>query len=160
MEKQKTNGSTVIMEGAIVVGDVTLGEDCGVWFNTVIRGDVAPITIGNGTNVQECSVLHCTEGFPMAIGDGVTVGHNSILHGCTVGNNTLIGMGSTVMNGAVVGNNCVIGAGSLIPGGKVIPDGMMAFGRPAKVIRPLTEEEIEGNRQSRDTYMRLKELYR
>ncbi len=160
MKKQQTNGSVVIMDGAIVVGDVTLGEDCGIWFNAVVRGDEAPIKIGARTNIQDCSVLHCFENIPLKIGQGVTVGHNAILHGCTIGDNTLIGMGSIIMNNAVIGDNCVIGAGSLVPGGHVIPDNSVAIGNPAKVVRQVRQKDIEDNRESAELYAREKEKYR
>jgi carbonic anhydrase/acetyltransferase-like protein (isoleucine patch superfamily) len=160
VKRQYTNGSIVIMDGAVVIGDVTLGEDCGIWFNAVVRGDEAPIIIGARTNIQDCSVLHCFEGIPLRIGEGVTVGHNSILHGCTIGDNTLIGMGSIIMNNAVIGNNCIIGAGSLVPGGHVIPDNSVAMGNPAKVVRQMRDKDIRDNIESALLYMRQKEAYR
>ena len=160
MEKLTTNGSNVIMEGAIVTGDVTLGEDCSIWFNAVIRADIGKITIGSRTNIQDCSVLHVDKDAPITIGDGVTVGHNTILHGCTIGSNTLIGMGSIIMNKAVVGNNCIIGAGTLIPGGKIIPDNSVALGNPVKIIRQMTDADIASNQESSKHYVEAKEIYR
>lgn len=150
--------NTWVGEGAVVVGNVTIGEECGVWYNAVIRGDETSITIGNGTNIQDNCVVHGTTGFPVKIGNGVTVGHACIIHGCEIGNNTLIGMGSTVMNGAKIGKDCIIGAGSLVTQNTVIPDGMLALGRPAKVKRPLTEEEKNANQTNGITYMLLKNV--
>ena len=146
--------SVFVAEGARIVGDdISIGENSSVWFNAVIRCSKGEsITIGSETNIQDNAVLHTAPGYSLSIGSGVTIGHSSIVHACTVGDNTLIGMGSTVMNGAVVGENCIIGAGSLVTEGKEIPDGMMAFGRPAKVVRELTPEEIEKNRSSAAGY--------
>lgn len=144
-----------IADGAQVAGDkVTVGAGSSIWYNAVIRnsGD-EEVVIGKDTNIQDLCMVHTGHGYSVSIGDGVTVGHSCIIHGCTIGDNTLIGMGSIVMNGAVVGKNCIIGAGSLITEGKVIPDGSMAFGRPAKVIKELTEEQIEAIRFSADTYI-------
>jgi carbonic anhydrase/acetyltransferase-like protein (isoleucine patch superfamily) len=128
--------------GSRVIGDVEMGEYCSVWFNAVIRGDVHTIRIGSHTNIQDLCMLHVTrKTAPLRIGDRVTVGHRVILHGCTVGNLCLIGMGSIIMDGAVVEDGALIGAGSLVSEGTVIPSGMLAFGVPAKVRRPLTPEE-------------------
>ena len=145
-----TDEDVLIAEGAAVVGDVTLAKGVSVWYNAVIRGDEGAITVGEDTNIQECAVLH--EG--TTVGSGCTIGHGAILHGCTVGDNTLIGMGTTVLNGAVIGRDCIVGAGSLVPQGMVIPDGSMAFGSPAKIRRPLTEEEIANNRGTAALYCR------
>ncbi|MPM13507.1 Protein YrdA [bioreactor metagenome] len=160
MKRQYTNGSVVIMEGAVVVGDVTLGEDCGVWFNTVIRGDNAPIRIGNRCCIEENCVLHCPPDIPTTIGDNVTIGHNAILHGCTVGSNTVIGMGAILMTGAKVGSDCVIGAGSIVTAKTPIPDGSVAVGNPAKIARAMTKKDIENNRASAQSYVESKEYYR
>ena len=156
----ETNEDVVLLPGARVSGAVTMGKGCSVWYNAVIRGDEEPITVGENTNVQDNAVLHTTDGAPLVVGSGVTVGHSAILHSCTVGDNTLIGMGAIVLDGAVVGRNCLVGAGALVTGGTVIPDGSMAFGSPAKVIRPLRPEEIEHNRINAQAYARRKELYR
>ena len=137
-----------ISDKAAIVGDVTIGEDCSVFYNATLRGDDAEIIVGDGTNIQDNCVLHCPPGQPTVIGRGCTIGHSAIVHGCTVGDNTLIGMGAIVMGGAVVGNNCIVGAGSLVPSGMVIPDGSVAFGSPAKVRRAVTDEDIESNRFS------------
>src|SRR5215212_7838776 len=123
---------------ATVIGKVTIGEGVGVWFGVVIRGDQERITIGRDTNIQEHCVLHTDTGFPCTIGVGVTVGHRAIIHGCTIGSNVLVGMGSIVINGARVGDDSIIGAGALITEGKDFPAGSLILGVPAKVVRPLT----------------------
>ncbi len=160
MKRQYTNGSVVIMEGAVVVGDVTLGEDCGVWFNAVIRGDNAPITIGNRCCIEESCVLHCPPDVPITIGDNVTIGHNAILHGCIIGSNTTIGMGAILVTGAKVGCNCIVGAGSVVTAKTPIPDGSIAIGNPVKIARAMTEKEIDDNRVSAQMYVESKENFR
>ena len=135
-------GEYWIAPNAVVLGDVTLGRDASVWFGAVVRGDNDPIVIGEASNVQDLSVLHTDEGVPLTIGRGVTVGHQVMLHGCSIGDHSLIGIGSIVLNRAVIGNNCLIGARTLITEGKVIPDGSLVMGTPGKVVRPLTEAEI------------------
>lgn len=157
---RKTDENVVLLPGAMVSGDVTLGKDCSIWYNAVLRGDAEPICVGARTNIQDNCVLHTSRGLPLTVGSGVTVGHAAILHSCTIGDNTLIGMGSIVLDGATVGRDCVIGAGSLVTGGTVIPEGSMAFGRPARVVRPLRPEEIEKNRFMAEEYSKRKELYR
>lgn len=141
-------------QGAVVVGDVTLAEETSVWFNATLRGDTTPIVIGPRTNIQEGCVFHADPGFPAILGAGVTVGHRAIIHGAKIGDNTLVGMGAILLNGVVVGENCVIGAGALLTQGKEFPPGSLILGAPAKVVRPLTPEEIEQNRVSANTYVR------
>nr|MCR4655153.1 gamma carbonic anhydrase family protein [Lachnospiraceae bacterium] len=119
----------------------------------VIRGDAEKISIGSRTNIQDNCVLHIDSGSPMRIGSDVTVGHGSILHGCSIGDNTVIGMGSIILNGAKVGNNCMIGAGSLVAQGKEIPDGTLAYGNPVRIVRPMTDKEIEKNAFSAEHYV-------
>lgn len=148
-----------VAPGACVVGKVTLGKDCGVWYNAVIRGDEDRVTIGPETNIQDQVVIHADHGYPCTIGSGVTIGHSAIVHGCTVGDDSLIGMGSTIMNGARIGRGCIIGAGSLVTQGSEIPDGMLAFGRPARPVRPLTDEELEANKKSSRDYRELKNVH-
>lgn len=144
-----------IASGAFVIGDVTLGENVGIWYNAVVRGDTNSIYIGNNTNVQDNATLHTDKDFKLHIGDGVTIGHNAVVHGCTVGDNTVIGMGSIILSGAVIGKNCIIGAGSLVTGKMNIPDGSLVMGNPAKVARPLTEQEIKSNRENAVHYVEL-----
>ncbi len=138
------DSSAWVAPGAFVLGDVEVGKDCGIWYNAVLRGDIAPIKIGDRTNVQDNAVIHVDFDKPAIIGNDVTIGHGAIVHGCTIGDNSLIGMGAIVLNGAEIGENCIIGAGALVTQNKKIPAGSMAFGNPAKVIRQLTQEEIDG----------------
>jgi len=149
-----------------VIGDVTLGDDSSVWCNTVLRGDVNRIVIGRGTNVQDLTMGHVShktpdkpEGSPLIVGDYVTVGHSVILHGCRIGNECLIGMGSIVMDDVVIPDRVMVGAGSLISPGKTLESGMLYMGRPAKAVRALTPEEIAYLRYSAEHYMRLKDNY-
>ena len=151
---KKIDSSAFIAPGAQVVGDVTVGSNSGIWYNAVIRGDSREIKIGNRTNVQDMAVLHVDKDYELNVGDNVTIGHSAVVHGCNVGNNVLIGMGAIVMNGAKIGNDCIIGAGALITENTVIPDGMMAFGSPAKVIRALSDNEKLGILENADVYVR------
>ena len=138
----KVHSSVFVAPGAVIIGDVEIGENSSVWFNTVIRGDVHFIRIGSNTNIQDLSMLHVTrKSHPLKIGNDVTVGHRVVLHGCTIGNLSLIGMGSVVMDGAVVEDGAFIGAGSLVSEESVIPAGMLAYGIPARPKRQLTVEE-------------------
>ncbi|MBO6133283.1 MAG: gamma carbonic anhydrase family protein [Lachnospiraceae bacterium] len=139
--------------GAVILGDVTFGKDCSVFSNASIRGDSAKIVLGDRVNVQENCVLHVNEGFPLTLGNDITVGHGSIVHGCTVGDNTLIGMGSIIMNGARVGRDSIVAAGSVVTQGKEFPDGVLIMGSPGKAIRALKPEEIESNRRSAEDYV-------
>jgi carbonic anhydrase/acetyltransferase-like protein (isoleucine patch superfamily) len=143
-----------------VMGNVVLAEDSSVWFGAVLRGDTETITVGKGSNIQDGSVLHADVGFPLTLGDNVTVGHQVMLHGCTIGDETLIGIGATVLNGAKIGKNCLVGARALVTEGKEFPDGSMIFGSPAKVVRSLTPEQIEGLRRSAQHYTENAERYR
>jgi len=138
---------------ARVIGKVTLGDEVGIWFGAVLRGDNERITVGDRSNIQEHCVLHTDMGFPLTIGAGCTIGHRAILHGCTIGENSLVGMGATVMNGARIGANCVIGAGTLVPEGKEIPDGSLVVGVPARVIRALDETTFAKLRAGADHYV-------
>ncbi|MFV0561300.1 MAG: gamma carbonic anhydrase family protein [Enterococcus sp.] len=148
-----------IAENATVVGDVILEEDVTVWFQAVLRGDSQSIHIGKGTNIQDGTVIHVDHQEPVEVGEYVTVGHQCLLHGCKVEDGALIGMGSTILNRAVIGENSLIGAGSLVTEDKVIPPNVLAFGRPAKVIRPLTEEEIQKNKENSAHYIALGQEY-
>ena len=147
--------SVFIAAGSHIIGDVTIGQNCGVWYNAVIRADTDRIVIGDNSNVQDNAVLHVDEGHPMTLGEGVTIGHGAILHGCSIGDNTVVGMGAIVLNDAKIGKNCVIGAGAMVPGGMEVPDGHIAFGSPCKVRRAMTEEEIAGNRENAEEYIAL-----
>ncbi len=145
--------SAWVAENAQVVGQVTLAEDSSVWFGTVIRGDTDTISIGRGSNIQDSSVLHADRGQPLSVGENVTVGHQVMLHGCTIGDESLIGIGAVVLNGARIGRNCLVGAGALVTEGKEFPDGSMILGSPAKVVRTLSPEQIEGLRRSAKHYI-------
>ncbi|MBY5932589.1 gamma carbonic anhydrase family protein [Tateyamaria omphalii] len=139
---------TWVAPDANLIGKVILEEGASVWFGCTIRADHEDIRIGAGTNVQENCVMHIDAGFPLTIGPGCTIGHKVMLHGCTIGENSLIGMGATVLNGAKIGKNCLIGAGALITEGKEIPDGSLVMGVPGKVVRELDEQAVQGLRAS------------
>ncbi len=156
----------LVHPSAQVIGDVKLGDDSSVWCNTVLRGDVNSIVIGRGTNVQDLTVGHVShktqenpKGSPLVVGDYVTVGHSVILHGCTIGNECLIGMGSIILDDAVIPDRVMIGAGSLVTQGKVLESGVLYMGCPAKAVRPLTKDEIAYLMYSAEHYMRLKDDY-
>ena len=154
-QMKKSDENVMIDEGASVVGDVTLAKGVSIWYNAVLRGDEGAIVVGENTNIQDGAVLH-EETY---VGAGCTIGHNAIVHACTVGDNTLIGMGAIVLNGAKIGKNCIVGAGALVTGKMDAPDGSMILGSPAKVVRQLTEAEIEGIRGSCTGYLHLVEKY-
>ncbi|MBO3760183.1 gamma carbonic anhydrase family protein [Ciceribacter sp. L1K22] len=142
-----------IAPDAHVIGQVTLGRDVGIWFGAVLRGDNEPIVIGDGTNIQEGVMIHVDPGFPVTIGRGCTIGHHAIVHGCTLGDNTLVGMGATVLNGARIGNNCLIGANALVTEGKEFPDNSLIVGSPARAIRTLDEAAVDGLKRSAESYV-------
>ena len=151
----KTIDKTVfIADGAKVIGDVEIGANSSVWFNAVIRADSDKVKIGENSNVQDNAVIHTSEGFGVHIGDNVTIGHGAIVHGCTVDNNVMIGMGVIVLNGAVIGENSIIGAGTLVTQGKIIPAGSLAFGNPVKVVRELTDDEIKSITDNANSYVK------
>jgi carbonic anhydrase/acetyltransferase-like protein (isoleucine patch superfamily) len=140
--------SAWVADSADVIGRVELADDVSIWFNTVLRGDNEWLQIGRGSNVQDGSVLHTDAGVPMALGENVTVGHQVMLHGCVIGDGSLIGIQSVLLNGVKIGKNCIVGAGSLVTEGKQFPDGVLIMGSPARVVRELTPEQIaqlEGN---------------
>ena len=149
----KAEGDYWVADSATVVGNVLLKQDASVWFNAVVRGDNDLITIGEGSNVQDGSVLHTDPGFPLTIGAHVTIGHKVMLHGCHIGEGSLIGINAVVLNGAKIGKNCLIGANTLITEGKEIPDNSMVMGSPGKVVRTLSEEQAEGIRAGAAHYV-------
>jgi len=149
-----------VAHDANISGKITLMAGSSVWFCSTLRGDNEPIVVGEGTNIQENCVIHTDMGFPVTIGAGCTIGHKAMIHGCTIGENTLVGMGATILNGAVIGKNCLIGAGALIPEGKVIPDGSLVMGVPGKVVRELDEARIESLRASARGYQRNARRFR
>lgn len=152
-------GGHYVAPSATVIGDVTLDENVSIWFNVVIRADKDSIVVGADTNIQDGAVLHVDPGYPMHIGRGVTVGHKAMLHGCSVGDNSLIGINAVVLNGTRIGRNCLIGANALVVENTEIPDGSMAFGSPARVRRQLTEAEIEGLKLSAQHYVGNAQLF-
>lgn len=139
---------------AQIIGDVRLGEDVGIWFGAVLRGDNDPIIIGARSNIQDGVMVHTDPGMGVFIGEGCTIGHHAIIHGCTIGSNSLIGMGATILNGARIGNNCLVGANALVTEGKTFPDNSLIVGSPARVVRTLDETAIAGLRLSADNYVR------
>ena len=148
-----------IAKGAVVVGDVTLGEHCSVWCNAVLRGDINRIVVGHHTNIQDNAVLHLADDFDCQLGNYVTVGHGAIVHACRVGDEVLVGMGSTILDGAVIGEQCIVGARALITQGTKIPAGSLVLGVPAKVARPLTSEERIGIRRLAEKYVNAAAYY-
>ncbi|MFZ1110774.1 MAG: gamma carbonic anhydrase family protein [Rhodomicrobium sp.] len=153
-------GAYWIAPNAIIVGKVALGRDVSVWYGSVLRGDNELIEIGEGTNIQEHCVLHTDKGVPFKVGRGCTIGHKATLHGCIVGDNCLIGIGATILNGAAIGDNCIVGAHALITEGKSIPPGSVVMGSPAKIVRTLGPEEIEGLRASAAHYVQNARRFR
>ena len=154
------DASHYIAPGARVIGRVILGPDVTIWFNAVLRGDNEAITLGRGTNVQDGAVFHTDPGFPLTLGEGVTVGHSAVVHGCTVGDGSLIGMGAMVLNGARIGRNCLIGAKALVTEGKEIPDNSLVMGSPGKIVRELDAEAIAGLARTAEGYRARGARYR
>ena len=142
-----------VADSAQVIGNVELAEDASVWFGVILRGDSDLLRIGRGSNVQDGSVIHADPGFPVTLGENVSVGHQVMLHGCTVGDGSLIGIQAVVLNGAKIGRNCLVGAGSLVTEGKEFPDGSLIMGSPAKVVRQLTPEQIAGLQRTAEHYV-------
>lgn len=143
-----------IAPDAVLIGKVRLDRNASVWFGSVLRGDNELIHIGEGSNVQDKCVMHTDMGFPLTVGPGCTIGHQVILHGCTIGENSLIGMGAVILNGAQIGRNCLIGAHALIPEGKSIPDNSLVIGAPGRVVRELEEDQIAGLKTSAQSYQK------
>jgi len=156
-ENSKSNW---IAQGTHIVGDVHISEHVSIWFGAVLRGDNEAIIIGKRTNIQENVVLHTDPGFKLTIAPFCTIGHQATLHGCTIGENTLIGMGATILNGAEIGKNSIVGANSLISEGKTYPDGALILGCPAKFVRELTVDEIENNKRAANVYVKKCALYK
>ena len=142
-----------VADSAQVIGNVELGEGASVWFGAILRGDTELLRVGKGSNVQDGSVIHADPGFPATLGDHVSVGHQAMLHGCSVGDGSLIGIQAVVLNGAKIGRHCLVGAGALVTEGKEFPDGSLILGSPAKVVRQLTPEQIEGLKHAAAHYV-------
>ncbi|RHO84545.1 gamma carbonic anhydrase family protein [Clostridiaceae bacterium AF42-6] len=154
MKKPRIDEQAVVADGAVVLGDVTIEKDVSIWYNAVIRGDANSISIGEGTNIQDLAVLHVDADASLAIGKNVTIGHGAILHGCTIKDQALIGMGAIVLNGAVIGKGSMIAAGALVLQNTVVPDGALYMGNPAKFRRMLTEEELTANLKNAANYIK------
>ena len=149
-----------IAPGAHVIGDVTLGHNVSIWWNSVLRGDNDPMVIGDGSNVQDGCVLHADPGFPLTLGENVSLGHMVMLHGCTIGDGTLIGIGSIILNGAKIGKNCLVGAGSLITEGKEFPDNSMILGRPGKVVKEMSQDMMDMAMRPAKSYQNRSLVYK
>lgn len=145
--------SSWVAPDASIIGNIHIGRDVGVWFGVVLRGDNEPIQIGARTNVQEHTIMHTDPGFPISIGEGCTIGHRALLHGCTIGDNSLVGMGAIILNGAKIGSNCLVGAGALVTENKEFPDGSLIMGSPAKAVRTLDETAINRLKLSAELYV-------
>lgn len=152
--------SAFVADTATIIGDVVLAENSSVWPGVAIRGDNEPITVGLGSNVQEGAVLHADPGFPLTIADGVSIGHQAMLHGCTVGEGSLIGIQAIVLNGAVIGKHCLVGAGALVTERKTFPDRSLIIGVPAKVARELTDEEVANLKRNADNYAERRQVFK
>jgi carbonic anhydrase/acetyltransferase-like protein (isoleucine patch superfamily) len=155
----KIANNTFVAANSTIIGRCTIEDNSSVWFNATIRADVNEIKIGKNVNVQDGSVIHCDHEYAVSIADNVTIGHNAIIHGCSISSNCIIGMGSTILDGASIGENCIVGANSLITTGKEIPSGSLVMGSPAKVVRQLSVEEIEGIKKSVMGYVALSKEY-
>lgn len=153
-------GEYFVAESAAVIGQVEAGADVSIWFNAVVRGDNELIRLGARVNIQDGAVLHNDPGFPLSLDEGVSVGHLAVLHGCSVGANTLVGMKSVILNGAVIGPDCLIGAGSMVTGNKVIPERSLVMGTPARVVRTLTDAEVAELRRVTESYVQRARRYR
>jgi gamma-carbonic anhydrase len=151
-QRPRLNGRVYVAKTAVVVGDVTLGNLSSVWYQAVLRGDINRILVGHHTNIQDHAVLHLADDYPCRVGNYVTIGHSAVVHACVIGNETLIGMGAVILDGAVIGNRCLVGAKALITPHTRIPDGSLVLGMPAKVVRPLTDQEKVELRNSAEKY--------
>lgn len=152
--------SVFVADNATIIGKVSIAQDASVWFGATLRGDNEPVTVGSRTNIQEAAVLHADPGFPLTLEDNVTVGHQAMLHGCTVKEGSLVGIQAVVLNGAVIGRNCLVAAGAVVTEGKVFPDNSLILGAPAKVVRELTEAEIAGLRRNADGYATRRDYFK
>jgi len=159
-KKPQIDETAYVAESAQIIGDVVLRKNVSVWDNVVLRGDLGQIVVGEGSNIQEVSVIHNAPGIPVIIGNNVTIGHRVVLHSCTIGDNTLIGMGAIVLDNANIGKNCIVAAGAVVTPNAVIPDGSVVMGVPARVVRNITESQIEENIKNAEEYVKLAEVYK
>lgn len=155
----KIHKEAVVLETAVVVGDVSLDKQANVWFNATVRGDMAPITIGEGTNIQDNAVVHTDSNFPTVIGKFVTVGHSAIVHAATIKDHALIGMGSIILNGAVIGEGALVGAGCLVPPGKIVPPRTIVVGNPMRVLKEISQDQVQKNIDNAYHYIELSKVY-
>ena len=158
MENNKD--SIVICPGAQVIGDVELGEDVSIWHGAVVRGDTDSISIGDNSNIQDNCVVHCTKGFPVVVKKNVSVGHGAVIHGCVLEDNVLIGMNATVLNGAHIGKNSIVGAGAVVSEGKEFPERSLILGVPGKVVKELSDEQVQHIQDNADNYVKLSKQYK
>ena len=158
MENKKD--SVVICPGAQVIGDVELGEDVSIWHGAVVRGDTDSISIGDNSNIQDNCVVHCTKGFPVVVKKNVSVGHGAVIHGCVLEDNVLIGMNATVLNGAHIGKNSIVGAGAVVSEGKEFPERSLILGVPGKVVKELSDEQVQHIQDNADNYVKLSKQYK
>lgn len=158
--KPKVSENAFVAENAVIIGDVELSENVSIWFGAVLRGDIEKITIGKNSNVQDNSTIHTDYGIPCVVGENVTVGHNVILHSCSIGDNVIVGMGSTILNGAKIAKNCLIGANSLVTHKIQFEEGSLILGNPAKVVRKLTDKEIEHIQENANHYVENSKRYK
>ena len=159
-KKPSIEGTCFIADSATLIGSVILGDYVNVWFNAVLRADTDLLIVGENSNIQDGSVLHMDKGFPLTIGRNVTIGHKVMLHGCTIGDSSLVGMNAVVLNGAKIGKNCLIGANALVPEGREIPDSSVVLGSPGKIVREVTSSEIESFQSSAKAYVQKGRLFK
>ena len=155
-----TKKAAFIAENAVICGDVVLEEGVSVWYGAVLRGDCGHIHIGRNTNIQDHCVIHCDHGGITEIGANVTIGHSAIIHGCTIGEGSMIGMGAILMNNAVIGEHCLVGAGSLVTNDKIFASNSLILGSPARILMPVSEEHLQAMQESMEEYLRLSETYK
>ena len=158
-KKVKNAGENWVAPNASIIGDVTLEKNTSIWFNATLRGDIENIYVGEGSNVQDGCVLHTDPDYPLKIGKGVTIGHLVMLHGCTIGNNSLIGIGAVILNGAKIGNNCIIGAKALVTENKIIPNNSLVVGSPGKIVRQITDNESKLINENAIQYQKKSKKY-
>lgn len=159
-KKPQIDETAYVAESSQIIGDVVLKKNSSVWDNAVLRADIGKIIVGEGSNIQDVCAVHNTKGIPVIIGNNVTVGHGVVLHSCTIGDNSLIGMGAVILDNVTIGKNCIVAAGAVVTPNTVIPDGSMVMGVPAKVVRSLTENQINANVKNAEEYVKLAETYK
>lgn len=159
-KKPQIDETAYVAESSQIIGDVVLKKNSSVWDNAVLRADIGKIIVGEGSNIQDVCAVHNTKGIPVIIGNNVTVGHGVVLHSCTIGDNSLIGMGAVILDNVTIGKNCIVAAGAVVTPNTVIPDGSMVMGVPAKVVRSLTENQIKANIKNAEEYVKLAETYK